>query len=119
MVLVIMRCVEELYDPRFMYAWPTANIAVMSGASAGKTLTQIQVAALKKKGQALSEEEQHKLQMKLLTAITNKPTSVMLPLDCGLMIIHPTQTRERISKAINVANLNPVIADFKTGVLQV
>ena len=40
------------YDPRFMYAWPTANIAVMSGASAGKTLTQIQVAALKKKGLA-------------------------------------------------------------------
>lgn len=40
------------YDPRFMYAWPTANIAVMSGASAGKTLTQIQVAALKKKGRS-------------------------------------------------------------------
>ena len=108
------------YDPRFMYAWPTANIAVMSGASAGKTLTQIQVAALKKKGQALSEEEQHELQNEI-TNRYNKQTDVRyaaarLWIDG---IIHPTQTRERISKAINVANLNPVIADFKTGVLQV
>jgi acetyl-CoA carboxylase carboxyltransferase component len=108
------------YDPRFMYAWPTANIAVMSGASAGKTLTQIQVAALKKKGQALSEEEQHKLQNEI-TNRYNKQTDVRyaaarLWIDG---IIHPTQTRERISKAINVANLNPIIADFKTGVLQV
>ena len=108
------------YDPRFMYAWPTANIAVMSGASAGKTLTQIQVAALKKKGQALSEEEQHKLQ-KEITDRYNKQTDVRyaaarLWIDG---IIHPAQTRERISKAIKVANLNPVINDFKTGVFQV
>lgn len=108
------------YDPRFMYAWPTANIAVMSGASAGKTLTQIQVAALKKKGQELSEEEQANLQ-KEITDRYNKQTDVRyaaarLWIDG---IIHPMQTRERISKAIEVANLNPVIAEYKTGVIQV
>ncbi len=108
------------YDPRFMYAWPTANIAVMSGASAGKTLTQIQVAALKKKGQELSEEEQANLQ-KEITDRYNKQTDVRyaaarLWID---EIIHPMQTRERISKAIEVANLNPVIEEYKTGVIQV
>jgi acetyl-CoA carboxylase carboxyltransferase component len=108
------------YDPRFMYAWPTANIAVMSGASAGKTLTQIQVAALKKKGQELSEEEQANLQ-KEITDRYNKQTDVRyaaarLWIDG---IIHPMQTRERISKAIDVANLNPVIDEYKTGVIQV
>lgn len=108
------------YDPRFMYAWPTANIAVMSGASAGKTLTQIQIATLKKKGQELSEEEQTKLQ-KEITHRYNKQTDVRyaaarLWIDG---IIHPAQTRERISKAIEVANLNSDIPDYKTGVIQV
>ncbi len=108
------------YDPRFMYAWPTANIAVMSGASAGKTLTQIQIAALKKKGQELSEEEQANLQ-KEITDRYNKQTDVRyagarLWIDG---IIHPMQTRERISKAIEVANLNPTIEEYKTGVIQV
>ncbi len=108
------------YDPRFMYAWPTANIAVMSGASAGKTLTQIQIAALKKKGLDLSEEEQIKLQNEI-TDRYNKQTDVRyaaarLWIDG---IIHPAQTRERISKAIEVANLNSDIPEYKTGVIQV
>jgi len=108
------------YDPRFMYAWPTAHIAVMSGASAGKTLTQIQIAALKKKGKELNEEEQAALQ-KEITDRYDKQTDVRyaaarLWIDG---IIHPMQTRERISKAIEVANLNPVIKEYKTGVIQV
>lgn len=108
------------YDPRFMYAWPTANIAVMSGASAGKTLTQIQIAALKKKGQELSDEEQSALQ-KEITDRYNKQTDVRYAASRLWIdgIIHPLHTRERISKAIEVANLNPVIDEYKTGVIQV
>ncbi len=51
----------KAYDPRLIYAWPTAQIAVMSGASAGKTLLQIQEAALKAKGVSLSEEDKKAL----------------------------------------------------------
>lgn len=108
------------YDPRFMYAWPTANIAVMSGASAGKTLTQIQIAAMKKKGKEVSAEEQAELQ-KTITDRYNKQTDVRYAASRLWVdgIIHPLETRDRISKAIEVANLNPNIEEYKTGVLQV
>ncbi|MAB66874.1 MAG: methylcrotonoyl-CoA carboxylase [Bacteroidetes bacterium] len=107
------------YDPRFMFAWPTANIAVMSGASAAKTLTQIQIATMKKKGEEVSEEKQNEL-MKEITDRYNKQTDVRyaasrLWVDA---IIHPGETRERISNALECANLNPEIEEFKTGVIQ-
>ncbi|MEO1022524.1 MAG: acyl-CoA carboxylase subunit beta [Bacteroidota bacterium] len=108
------------YDPRFMYAWPTANIAVMSGASAAKTLLQIQVAAMKKKGEEVSEEQQAQL-MKEITDRYNKQTDVRYAAARLWVdeIIQPDETRSRISRAIEVANLNPVIPEFKTGVIQV
>jgi acetyl-CoA carboxylase carboxyltransferase component len=107
------------YDPRFMFAWPTANIAVMSGASAAKTLTQIKIATMKKKGEEVSEEKQNEL-MKEITDRYNKQTDVRyaasrLWVDA---IIHPGETRERISNALECANLNPEIEEFKTGVIQ-
>jgi len=107
------------YDPRFMYAWPTANIAVMSGASAAKTLTQIQVATMKKKGEEVSEEDQEKL-MKEITDRYNKQTDVRYAASRLWVdgIIHPAQTRDRISNALTCANLNPEIEEFKTGVIQ-
>src|SRR5690606_39842843 len=55
----------KAYDPRLIYAWPTAQMAVMSGASAGKTLLQIQEAALKAKGVSLSEKEKKNLLSKI------------------------------------------------------
>ncbi len=107
------------YDPRFMYAWPTANIAVMSGASAAKTLTQIQVATMKKKGEEVSEKDQEKL-MKEITDRYNKQTDVRYAASRLWVdgIIHPAQTRDRISNALTCANLNPEIEEFKTGVIQ-
>src|SRR5437667_10347236 len=53
-------CVKA-YGPRFIYAWPTAKIAVMGGDQAAKTLLQIQVNAMKSKGQAVKPEEEQKL----------------------------------------------------------
>ncbi len=107
------------YDPRFMYAWPTANIAVMSGASAAKTLTQIQVATMKKKGKEVSEEDKENL-MKDITDRYNKQTDVRYAASRLWVdgIIHPAQTRDRISNALACANLNPEIEEFKTGVIQ-
>lgn len=108
------------YDPRFMYAWPTANIAVMSGASAAKTLLQIKIASMKKKGEEVSDEKQSEL-MKEITDSYTKQTDVRyaasrLWVDA---IIKPEETRARISNALECANLNPVIEEFKTGVIQV
>lgn len=107
------------YDPRFMYAWPTAKIAVMSGASASKTLMQIQVAAMKKKGKEVSEEEQEKI-MKKISDRYDRQTDVRYAASRLWVdgIINPLETRDRISKAISCANLNPEIEEFKTGVIQ-
>lgn len=107
------------YDPRFMFAWPTANIAVMSGASAAKTLTQIQIATMKKKGEEVSEEKQNEM-MKQITESYNKQTDVRYAASRLWVdgIIHPAETRERISNALSCANLNPEIKEFKTGVIQ-
>ena len=108
------------YDPRFMYAWPTADIAVMSGASASKTLMQIQVAAMKKKGQEVSEEEQQEIMKEIVQKYDHQTdvryAAARLWVD---EIIHPINTRKRISKAIACADLNPVIEEYKTGVIQV
>lgn len=108
------------YDPRFMYAWPTANIAVMGGASAAKTLLQIQLSAMKKKGEEISEEKQAMLK-KEITDRYLKQTDIRYAASRLWVdeIIHPVETRERISNALSVANLNPVIEEFKTGVIQV
>ncbi|MAO64862.1 MAG: methylcrotonoyl-CoA carboxylase [Balneola sp.] len=107
------------YDPRFMYAWPTAKIAVMSGASASKTLMQIQVAGMKKKGKEVSEEDQQRI-MKKISDRYDKQTDVRYAASRLWVdgIINPLDTRERISKAIDCANLNPEIPEFKTGVMQ-
>lgn len=107
------------YDPRFMYAWPTANIAVMSGTSASKTLMQIQVAAMKKKGEEVSEEDQKKI-MKKISDRYDEQTDVRYAASRLWVdgIIKPEDTRNRISKAISCANLNPEIEEYKTGVLQ-
>tara|TARA_R110002095_G_scaffold215533_1_gene210041 strand:+ start:33 stop:344 length:312 start_codon:yes stop_codon:yes gene_type:complete len=102
-----------------MFAWPTANIAVMSGASAAKTLTQIQIATMKKKGEEVSEEKQKEL-MKEITDRYNKQTDVRYAASRLWVdgIIHPAETRDRISNALECANLNPDIEEFKTGVIQ-
>jgi acetyl-CoA carboxylase carboxyltransferase component len=108
------------YDPRFMYAWPSARIAVMGGQQAAKVLTQIRVSSLKKEGKEITEEEQKKI-LKEISERYEHQTDVRyaaarLWVDA---VINPIETRERISKAIESANHNPDIEEFKTGVIQV
>ena len=107
------------YDPRFMYAWPTARIAVMGGAQASKVLTQIKVSALKKKGEELSKEDEQKfheqMQKKYDKQTDVRYAAARLWVDG---IISPMETRDRISNAIHCANHNPHIEPFKTGVIQ-
>lgn len=108
------------YDPRFMYAWPSARIAVMGGTQAAKVLTQIRVKTLRKKGKKISEKEELEI-MKETRGRYQHQTDVRyaaarLWIDG---IIDPTETRARISSAIDAANHNPKIEEFKTGVIQV
>ncbi len=110
----------KAYDPRFIYAWPTAKIAVMGGEQAAKTMLQIQVASLKAKGQVVTEEEEKNI----LDKITQDYTRQTIPYYAAARlwvdeIIDPAETRKVISEGIAAANNNPDIADLKTGVFQV
>ncbi|MEP6594348.1 MAG: carboxyl transferase domain-containing protein [Ginsengibacter sp.] len=110
----------KAYDPRFIYAWPTAKIAVMGGEQAAKTLLQIQVASLNRKGKTITPEEEEKLLSEIMQRYFKQTTpyyaAARLWVDA---IIDPADTRKVISEGINAANQNSEIADFKTGVLQV
>ena len=110
----------KAYDPRFIFAWPNAKIAVMGGEQAAKTLWQIQVAADEKKGIESSPEQKEEL----LKSITEKYQSQTTPQYAAARlwvdaIIDPGKTREMISACIEAANHNTNIKEFKTGVFQV
>jgi 3-methylcrotonyl-CoA carboxylase beta subunit len=110
----------KAYDPRFIYAWPSAKIAVMGGDQAAKTLLQIQVSAMKSKGKLVTPDEEQKL-LNDIKGRYEKQTSpyyaaAHLWVDA---IIDPVTTRQVISEAIFAANQNPNIEEFKTGVIQV
>jgi acetyl-CoA carboxylase carboxyltransferase component len=110
----------KAYDPRFIYAWPSAKIAVMGGDQAAKTLLQIQVANMKAKGKTISAEEEQQLLNEIKgryeTQTTPYYAAARLWVDA---IIDPADTRMVISEAISAANHQPQMAEFKTGVFQV
>ncbi len=110
----------KAYDPRFIYAWPTAKIAVMGGDAAAKTLLQIEVASLKAKGETISAEREKKL----LDEIKNRYDRQTSPYYAAARlwvddIIDPLDTRKVISEGIHAANQNADISELKTGVFQV
>lgn len=110
----------KAYDPRFIYAWPSAKIAVMGGEQAAKTLLQIQVSAMKAKGSEVSAAEEQKL----LNDIKGKYEQQTTPYYAAARlwvdaIIDPAQTRQIISESLNAASHNPDIPPFNTGVIQV
>ncbi|MBZ4170975.1 methylcrotonoyl-CoA carboxylase, partial [Escherichia fergusonii] len=88
----------KAYDPRFIYAWPSAKIAVMGGDQAAKTLAQIQVATMKTKGKEVSVEEENKL----LDTIKDRYNKQTTPYYAAARlwvddIIDPIDTRKVIS----------------------
>jgi acetyl-CoA carboxylase carboxyltransferase component len=109
----------KAYDPRLIVGWPTANVAVMGGAQAAKVLLQIQVAALKSKGEKITKEAESKL-LKEITDKYNDQTSPYyaasrLWLDA---IIDPLETRKVISIGIEAANQAPIEKQYNVGVIQ-
>ena len=110
----------KAYDPRFIYAWPTAKIAVMGGDQAAKTMLQIQVAGMKAKGLEVSAAEE----ADILKTISDNYTRQTKPQYAAARlwvdgIINPADTRLVISEGIKAADQNPVIPAFSTGVFQV
>jgi acetyl-CoA carboxylase carboxyltransferase component len=110
----------KAYDPRFIYAWPTARIAVMGGEQAARTLLQIQVSARKAKGKDIDPAEEKKL-LDEIKGRYDKQTSpyyaaARLWVDA---IIDPADTRRHISEGLAAAAHNPDIPGFSTGVFQV
>jgi acetyl-CoA carboxylase carboxyltransferase component len=109
----------KAYDPRLMLAWPTAQMAVMSGASAAKTLVQIQVASLKAKGEVITPEAEQAL----LTKITDQYNAQLSPYYAAARlwvdaVIDPLQTRQILSEGIAAANHAPITKAFSVGVIQ-
>jgi len=108
----------KAYDPRLIYAWPTAQIAVMSGNSAAKTLLQIRVSTLKAQGKIISSEEE----TQLLKEITDRYNEQLSPYYAAARLwvdglIDPLETRKVISMGIAAANHAPV-EKFNTGIIQ-
>lgn len=109
----------KAYDPRLIFSWTTGKIAVMSGASAAKTLLQIQVASKKAKGEVITPEEEKKL----LDDITNAYQEQLSPYYAAARlwtdgIINPLDTRNIISKGIEAANHSPIEKRYNVGVIQ-
>lgn len=110
----------KAYDPRFIYAWPSAKIAVMGGDQAAKTLMQIEVAAAKKTGKPLSEEEEQKMFNRIKERYDHQTTPYYAAARLWVDdIIDPLETRKVISEGISAANHNPEIGELKLGVFQV
>jgi acetyl-CoA carboxylase carboxyltransferase component len=110
----------KAYEPRFIYAWPTAKIAVMGGDQAAKTLLQIQVASLKAKGKTITPEDE----AALLNEIKDRYQKQTSPYYAAARlwvdeIIDPLDTRKVISEGLAAANQQPLLSQFKTGVFQV
>ena len=110
----------KAYDPRLIAAWPSANLAVMSGNSAAKVLLQIETASLKKQGKKISEKEEKEL----YDTIKAKYDNQISPYYAAARIwtdgvIDPLQTRDWISIGIEAANHAPIEKQFNLGVIQV
>jgi len=109
----------KAYDPRLIYAWPTAKIAVMGGAQAAKVLVQIQAATMKAKGEVVTAEQE----AELLKKTTDKYESQTTPYYAAARlwvdgIIDPSETRKVISMGIEAANHAPIEKRYNVGVIQ-
>ncbi|MEP0133895.1 MAG: carboxyl transferase domain-containing protein [Eudoraea sp.] len=110
----------KAYDPRLIVAWPSAELAVMSGNSAAKVLLQIEKASLKKKGEKITPEKE----AQLFDEIKKRYDRQISPYYAAAhlwtdAIIDPLETRKWISMGIEAANHAPIEKAFNMGVLQV
>ena len=110
----------KAYDPRLIVAWPSAELAVMSGNSAAKVLLQIETASLKKRGEEITSEKEAELYDQIKSRydqqISPYYSAARIWTDA---IINPLETRTWISMGIEAANHSPIDKKFNMGLLQV
>jgi len=109
----------KAYDPRFIFAWPTARYAVMSGDAAASTLAEIKLKQLEREGKKVDEKQKKELYEATRATYEHQTdpryAAARLWVDA---IIDPAHTRDALIWALEAAALNPEIREFKTGVLQ-
>jgi 3-methylcrotonyl-CoA carboxylase beta subunit len=109
----------KAYDPRFVFAWPTARYAVMSGDAAASTLVEIKIKQLEREGKKLTDADKKELYESVRATYEHQTdpryAAARLWVDA---IIDPAQTRQALIEALDAASLNPEVREFKTGVLQ-
>ncbi|PKQ46572.1 acyl-CoA carboxylase subunit beta [Confluentibacter flavum] len=110
----------KAYDPRLIVAWPSAELAVMSGNSAAKVLLQIEKASLEKKGEKITPEKEEQLFNKIKDRYDNQVSPYYAAARIWTdAIIDPLNTRKWISMGIEAANHAPIEKSFNMGILQV
>jgi acetyl-CoA carboxylase carboxyltransferase component len=110
----------KAYDPRLIVAWPSAELAVMSGNSAAKVLLQIETASLKKKGEKITKEKEEELYNNIKDRYDNQVSPYYAASRIWTdAVIDPLDTRTWISMGIEAANHAPIEKPFNMGVLQV
>ena len=110
----------KAYDPRLIVAWPSAELAVMSGNSAAKVLLQIETASLKKKGEKITEAQENELFNKIKQRYDNQISPYYAASRLWTdAVIDPLDTRKWISMGIEAANHAPIEKPFNMGVVQV
>jgi 3-methylcrotonyl-CoA carboxylase beta subunit len=109
----------KAYDPRFIFAWPTARYAVMSGDAAAGTLAEIKLKQLEREGKKVDEKAREEMLASVKATYDKQAdpryAAARLWVDA---IIDPVHTRDALITALEAAALNPEIREFKTGVLQ-
>jgi 3-methylcrotonyl-CoA carboxylase beta subunit len=109
----------KAYDPRFIFAWPTARYAVMSGDSAAGTLVEIKLKQLEREGKKVDEKQKKELYESVRATYEHQSdpryAAARLWVDA---IIDPAHTRDALIVALDAASLNSQLPEFKTGVLQ-
>lgn len=110
----------KAYDPRLIVAWPSAELAVMSGNSAAKVLLQIETASLKKQGKELSEDDEKKLYEKIKARYDEQISPYYAAARIWTdAVIDPLETRQWISMGIEAANHAPIERAYNPGIIQV
>ena len=110
----------KAYDPRLIAAWPSAELAVMSGNSAAKVLLQIEKASLKKKGEKITTQKEEELFKKIKSRYDNQISPYYAAARIWTdAVISPLETRTWVSMGIEAANHAPIERKFNLGVVQV
>jgi acetyl-CoA carboxylase carboxyltransferase component len=109
----------KAYDPRFVFAWPTARYAVMGGAAAANTLAEVRAKQMERSGETLSDERKQQLWQEIKdsfdTGADPRYGAARLWIDA---IIDPAKTRDALITALEACSLNPDVPKFNIGIVQ-